>query len=56
MTMSSGSRKICDYLRFLKFFSQSISDMLTYGFNISAKKLSQLVSIQPNCICIYLYR
>ncbi len=55
-TMSSGSRKFCDYLRLFKFFFQSIANMLTYGFNVSAKKLSQLVSIQPYCICSYLYR
>gem|GEM_PF-5218481 len=55
-TMSSGGRKFCDYLRLLKLFFQGITNMLTYGFNVSAKKLSQLVSVQPYCICSYLYR
>ena len=54
-TMSSGSRKFCDYLRSLKLFFQRVSNMLAYCFNISAKKLGKLVSIQPYGICIYLY-
>ena len=32
-TMLSGSRKFCDYLRFLQFFLQRIPNMLADGFN-----------------------
>ena len=53
--MSSGSRKFSDYLRSLKFLFQSIANMLAYSFNVSAKKLGKLVSIQPYVISIYLY-
>jgi len=50
-TMSSGSRKFCDYLRLLKFFFQRISNMLADCFNISPKKLGQLATIQPYSVC-----
>ena len=55
-TMSSGSRKFCDFLRLLKFLFQSISNMFAYGFNIPSKKLGKLISIQPYGICIYLHQ